>query len=190
MKRALLDCAKQRFRNMKSSHEQTLTITNINFQLAAPISPTPNLIIEAFLPRLDLNPDSFLVDLGCGDGRWLIAAHEHAKCRCLGIDAADDRLMMAQETISKNKLDGSVEVRKRDVFEFVRKGYDIRVADVIVMYLFREAMAEIGTLLSRRYDGSKKTVKILSIGFALPGWTPVFEEKIGGIRVYLYSSRR
>ncbi len=174
---------------MKSSHEQTLPSPNSNFQLAAPISPTPNLIIEAFLPRLDLNADSYLVDLGCGDGRWLIAAHEHTKCRCLGIDVADDRLMMAQETISRKKFDELVEVRKRDVFEFVNEGHDIRVADVIVMYLFREATTGIGTLLSRRFDGSHKVVKILSIGFALPGWTPVYEEKIGGIRVYLYSTR-
>jgi SAM-dependent methyltransferase len=190
MKRALLLYAKQKFCNMKSSYDQIRTSPNSTIsQLAAPISPTPNLIIEAFLPRLGLNSNSFLVDLGCGDGRWLIAAHEHAKCRCLGIDVADDRLMRAQESISKNKLEELVYVRKQDVFEFVKEGCDIRVADVIVMYLFREAMMEIGTLLSRRYNDSQKIVKILSIGFALPGWTPVYEEKIGGIRVYLYSTR-
>ena len=89
-----------------------------------------------------------------------------------------------------------VKVRKKDVFEFVKEGDDIRVADVIVVYLFREAMMEIGTLLrqhlsseDQRKDNSRKMVQILSVGFALPGWTSVHEEKIGGIRVYLYSMR-
>ena len=198
MKRALLLFAKERFSGMRSTHEQLHTNPNSNLlQLAAPISPTPNLVIEAFLPRLNLDSDSFLVDLGCGDGRWLIAAHEHAKCRCLGIDVDEERLIKARESISKNKLHEVVKVRKKDVFEFVKEGDDIRVADVIVIYLFREAMMEIGTLLRQHYlssgdqrkDNSRKMVQILSVGFALPGWTPVHEEKIGSIRVYLYSMR-
>ena len=177
---------------MRSTHEQLHTNPNSSLsQLAAPISPTPNLVIEAFLPRLNLDSDSFLVDLGCGDGRWLIAAHEHAKCRCLGIDVDEERLIKARESISKEKLHEVVKVRKKDVFEFVKEEDDICLADVIVMYLFREAMMEIGTLLRRhqRKDNSRKMVQTLSVGFALPGWTPVYEEKMGGIRVYLYSMR-
>ena len=196
MKRALLLFAKERFSSMRSSHEQLHTRPSYTLsQLAAPISPTPNLVIESFLPRLNLNYNSFLVDLGCGDGRWLIAAHEHAKCRCLGIDVDEERLVIAQKSILKNKLQEVIQVRKKDVFEFVKEGSDIRAADVIVMYLFREAMIEIGTLLQqhlllrdKKKDKSQKMGQILSVGFALPGWTPVYEDKIGGMRVYLYST--
>jgi SAM-dependent methyltransferase len=196
MKRALLLFAKERFSSMRSSHDQLHTRPSYTLsQLAAPISPTPNLVIETFLPRLNLDSNSFLVDLGCGDGRWLIAAHEYAKCRCLGIDVDEERLVIAQKSILTNKLHEVIQVRKKDVFEFVKEGYDICAADVIVMYLFREAMIEIGTLLQqhlllrdKKKDKSQKMGQILSVGFALPGWTPVYEDKIGGMRVYLYST--
>jgi hypothetical protein len=197
MKRALLLFAKERFTGMRSTHEQFNTSPNSTLsQLAAPISPTPNPVIEVFLPRLNLDSNSFLVDVGCGDGRWLIAAHEHAKCQCLGIDVDEERLIKARESISKKELHEVVKVRKKDAFEFVKEGGDILMADAIVLYLFREAMMGMGTLLRRhlssgdqRKGNSQKTVQILSVGFALPGWTPVYEEKIGGIRVYLYSTR-
>lgn len=180
---------------MKSTHEEQSTGLNSSAsQLAAPISPTPNLIIEAFLPRLNLDSDSLLVDLGCGDGRWLIAAHGRTKCQCLGIDVDEERLKIAQESIGKNELEQVVQVRKQDVFEFVKTSDDFYKADVIVLYLFREAMMEMGTLISQRLllrdqDGiPRKRVQLLSVGFGLSGWSSIHEEKINGIRVYLYST--
>mmetsp|Transcript_39132 Transcript_39132/g.71706 ORF Transcript_39132/g.71706 Transcript_39132/m.71706 type:complete len:199 (-) Transcript_39132:37-633(-) len=196
MKRALLLHAKQRFSEMKSCHEQQSTEPkSSSSQLAAPISPTPNAIIETFLPHLNLHPNSLLVDLGCGDGRWLLAANKHTQCRCLGIDVDEERLEIARKSIRKNGIQKLVQVRRQDVFEFVRECDDIDEAHVIVLYLFREAMVEMGALLKRRLlrDGKsgivQKSVQILSVGFALGGWTScVHEEKINGIRVYLYST--
>lgn len=190
MKRALLLFAKQKFVEQIGSNQNTPSP-----QLAAPISPTPRLVIKALLPRLNLDSNSFLVDLGCGDGRWLIAAHQHAKCRCLGIDVDEERLNMAREAISKHSLQNVVQVRNMDLVEFIKDGDDICEADVIVIYLFRGAILEIGaimkqTLMSRKTkwtDGSQKVVQILSVGFALPGWTPIYEDKIGGLKVYIYS---
>jgi len=196
MKKALLLFAKQRFSEMKASHEQQSAGPNSSSQLAAPISPTPNLIIEAFLPRLNLNADSFLVDLGCGDGRWLIAANEHTRCRCLGIDVDQDRLRVAQKSIDQSGLQELVKIREQDVFEFVKQSDDIVKADVIVIYLFREAMMEIGPMLHERLvlnyrndedEVPPKRVHVLSVGFGLTGWTQAYEEKINGIRVYLYN---
>ncbi|KAL7540219.1 hypothetical protein ACHAXR_009947, partial [Thalassiosira sp. AJA248-18] len=194
MKKALLLYAKQRFSDLKSSHEQSMGPNSSTSKLAAPISPTPKLIIEAFLPRLNLNSNSFLVDLGCGDGRWLIAANESTHCRCIGIDVDEERLKTAQDSILKSGLQEMIEVRRRDIFDFVRSD-DIYRADVIVIYLFREVMLEMGQLLHQRLSLRslekgipQKTVKILSVGFALTGWTSDYEEKIDGIRVYLYST--
>jgi hypothetical protein len=70
------------------------------------------------------------------------------------------------------------------------EGDEISNADVIVMYLFREANLEMATLLQqfkekRRYR-SQKVVQILSVGFAMPGWTPIYEENVAYFRVYLY----
>ena len=199
MKRALLRHAKQRFSDMKSSHEQQSNGTNTSSsQLAAPISPTDIAIIETFLPRLNLDSNSLLVDLGCGDGRWLIAANKHTQCKCLGIDVDEERLRIAQESILEYDLQNMIKVRNQDVFEFVTKSDDFFDANVLIIYLFREAMMKIGTLLQHRIDkrgdgknddaSEQKKLQILCVGFALPGWTSIHEEKVNGIRVYLYST--
>lgn len=194
MKRALLLHAKQRFIEMKSRHEQQSTGPESSPpRLAAPISPTPDPIIDAFLPQLGLAPGSLFIDLGCGDGRWLIAAHKQTGCRGLGVDVDEERLKMAKESIREDALQGRVRVCRRDVFEFVTECDDVREADAIVLYLFREAMVEMGALLRRRLfagnrEGGNKRVQILSVGFALTGWVPKREDKINGIRVYLYST--
>ncbi|KAL7534725.1 hypothetical protein ACHAWF_004934 [Thalassiosira exigua] len=195
MRKSLLRFAKQSFRELKSSHEQRSASASVTSRLVAPISPTPNSIVEAFLPRLELRRDSFLVDLGCGDGRWLLAAHGLARCRCLGVDVDEGRLDAARESIAEAGAQELVEVRGQDVFEFARESEDIGNADAIVLYLFREAMTEMGTLLRRRLlswdEGTsipRKRVRLLSVGFALVGWTPVCEEKVNEIRVYLYDT--
>lgn len=197
MKRALLIYAKQRFSEMKSSHEHEATEPNSS-RLVAPISPTPGLIIESFLPRLNLTPNSLLIDLGCGDGRWLIAANERTQCKCVGIDVDEERLKIAKESILQNRVQEQVQVIQRDVFGFVKESDEICRADVIIVYLFREAMMEIGTLLHQRLRAAnekndkikRKRVQILSVGFALVGWKPVYKEKMNGIRVYLYSTEQ
>ena len=197
MKKALLLYARQKFGEMKTTHEQQsggLGNTSTS-QLAAPISPTPDTIIESFLPRLDLHSNSLLIDLGCGDGRWLIAANKLTQCRCLGIDIDEERLQRARDSISKGRIEGLVRVRKEDVFEFVKESTEMCKADVIVVYLFREVMEQMSNLLQQRLLGKdnngsspRKKVRVLSIGFSLPGWTTIYEEKIRGIRVYLYST--
>ena len=193
MKRALLLYAKQRFNEMKSSHNQQQSTTDepesSSSKLAAPISPTPNLIIEAFLPRLNLDSNSLLVDLGCGDGRWLIAANKYTQCKCLGIDVDEERLRIAREAIIENNLQGLVQVRKQDVFEFMKKSDDFGKVDVIIMYLFREAMTEMGTILQQRLDVRDRASSNNQKASRLPGWTSMHEEKVNGVRVYLYSTK-
>ena len=122
MKNALLLFVKQRFNEQTSS---TCRDTPSQPLLSAPVSPTPYQVIDAFLPRLNLNSNSFLIDLGCGDGRWLIAAYEHAQCRCLGIDVDENRLILARESIARNNLQDSIQVWNKD---------EISNADVIVIY--------------------------------------------------------
>ena len=186
MRRALLKLAKDRFHEMQSTHQ---TQNESDSQLAAPISPTPHLIIETFLPHLKLDSSKLLVDLGCGDGRWLLAASKLTKCLSFGIDLDEDRLKIANESIAEQHLDNRIEVQRRDVFDFVKTDSNIFcMADVFVIYLFKDAMVELGKLLQERLWQQKKSVCVLSIGFALSDtdWAPSHEQRINGVRVYLY----
>jgi tRNA G46 methylase TrmB len=191
MKKAILRYSKQKFSEMQSSHQQheTQQSSRSSSLLAAPISPTPKDIIPLFLPQLNIGPNSLLVDLGCGDGRWLITAAKLCKCQCLGIDVDVGRLKLAELSIEKDELSNQIQVRKQDIFEFVEKDREfLSKADVFILYLFRDAMVKIATVLQQRSDDLKRGIKILCVGFALPGWKAIMVEKRSSLPIYLYGS--
>jgi 2-polyprenyl-3-methyl-5-hydroxy-6-metoxy-1,4-benzoquinol methylase len=135
------------------------------------------------LPKLDLGGKSLLVDLGCGDGRWIIRAAKQSGCRCIGCDLDNERLALAQTRVESHGLSDRVEVRKADIFEFARSSV-IEQADVVVLYLFREAMLTMSEILRQRR--SMRNFTIVSIGFTLPSFVPSWEGESKGIRVFLY----
>jgi len=148
-------------------------------RVVAPISPTPLTVIFLILPKLNLTPKSTVVDLGCGDGRWILAAYRTYGCRCIGCDIDDVRLDLARKEISKVQSSSSsgssssssnlstkqtdrktITIVKRDVFEFLRGGKDgvpnintpplLDTVDVVIVYLFRTAMQQIASILRER----------------------------------------
>lgn len=55
---------------------------------AGPFVPTPSDVIETVLDRINPTPDDVLVDLGCGDARFCIAAASRCK-RVIGVEKDD-----------------------------------------------------------------------------------------------------
>ena len=64
------------------------------------VRPTDRPHIEWWVRRLieagELRPGKQLLDLGCGTGRWGILLAEHARCRCIGVDASVEMLTKAR----------------------------------------------------------------------------------------------
>ena len=182
VKNALLRYSKQKFSEMQLKQQSTSAST-----LIAPISPTPHDIIVLFIPSLNLCADSFLIDLGCGDGRWLITAATLTECKCLGIDIDDQRLCLAKQSIEKEGLSHRIEIRNQDVFEFIEQDCEyVLNADVFVIYLFRDAMLKIGSFLQKRSNKLRQGVKILCVGFPLPHWSAIQTKRSNGLTVYMY----
>ena len=129
---------------------------------------------EELGPR-GLNAPGVFFDLGCGDGRWLKAASLMWRCKCVGLEMDEGRVKMAQENVKDLEL---VEIRKESVLEPIR---DVESAKVIVMYLFRDAMAK----MSEVFEGRKGLI-IVSVGFGMPGWEAKWTEEEGGIKLYVY----
>ena len=128
-KAALIALAKQRFAEQQSASSH---------QLVAPISPSPPELIEKTLRELEargLLRDNRLVDLGCGDGRWLVAARRHCR-RLVGYDI-DGKLLEK----GRAALDGADHTLvEADFFESENIFED---GDVVVAYLFREGCAKL-----------------------------------------------
>ena len=156
--------------------------------ILAPISPSHIDVIETILPKLGLTSDSLLVDLGCGDGRWMIAAANKYRCKCIGYDIDEERLDSASRAISENNLADHVIVKRQDIFEAVASDDAIVDADVIVLYLFRDAMKRLSKLLQDMISNNnvKRDAIVVSVGFHLPLFVPHWEGDSNGVRVYIY----
>ncbi|KAJ8598479.1 hypothetical protein CTAYLR_001328 [Chrysophaeum taylorii] len=101
----------------------------------APSSPSPpELIAEALgalAERGAVGPGKRVVDLGCGDGRWLAAARSFG-CQGVGVDLDAAAVEAARHDLEARGLDG-IQLRVQDLFQA-----DLNSFDVVIAYLFRD----------------------------------------------------
>ena len=62
------------------------------FAYDVPYVPTPHVVVEEMLRLANVKPDDFVMDLGSGDGRILIAAARKFGARGIGVDLDPDRI--------------------------------------------------------------------------------------------------
>mmetsp|Transcript_32130 Transcript_32130/g.37178 ORF Transcript_32130/g.37178 Transcript_32130/m.37178 type:complete len:219 (-) Transcript_32130:144-800(-) len=207
IKKELLLVAKRKFEQDQKERKQMH-----GYDLAAPISPSPTSLISSVLLKLNLDQNSLLFDMGCGDGRWMIQASMMSGCRCIGCDLDEKRLQIATENIEAHKLSGKIKIYREDVFKFASESKDLSYADVIVLYLFRDSLKQIENILFDRFkchqtdqtrlnkaeidvegcdqgriDDETKHLWIICVGFPLTCWKPHWHTVFSGLRVYLYS---
>jgi SAM-dependent methyltransferase len=92
--------------------------------------PTPPDVVDAMLQLADAGKADVVYDLGCGDGRILIAAARRFGCRGIGCDIDPLRIDAARRGVRENRLEHLVRVEQRDLF-----GVDLRSATVVMLYL-------------------------------------------------------
>ena len=165
-------------------------------KLMAPISPTPPALIEEALNRIAqdalVSHGATIIDLGCGDGRWLISAAEFFAARGSathgkGYDLDTVLLAKAREaaagiTSTATELGSTVQFDELDLMLA-----DVSGATLVIAYLFREGIMSVMEKLEREMAPSK--VGVLSIGFALKSWgSPKWTLRIeGSVPCYFYS---
>jgi uncharacterized protein (TIGR03000 family) len=94
--------------------------------------PTPPEFIEAMMKLARVGKDDVVYDLGCGDGRIVIAAvSKWGAKRGVGIDLDQKRLDECKENAEKAKVGDKLEFRKQDVMKIP----DLEKATVVAIYL-------------------------------------------------------
>lgn len=129
----------------------------------APFIRTPQEIVDQMLALGDPKPDELLYDLGCGDGRIVIAAAKHYRCRAVGFDIDPDRVEEARENVRRSGLEEQVTIIEQDVFTL-----DLRPADVVTLYLLPRLNARLVPQLRQLRPGAR----IVSHDFDLPKIKP------------------
>lgn len=138
----------------------------------APFLPTPEIVGERMLALANTRPDDVVFDLGCGEGRILIAAARHYGARSTGIDCNPALLAVARRQAEAAGVSGRVTLICANLFSA-----DVRTATIICLYLLPSFYPRLREhLLSTVPAGTR----IVSHDYLFPDWPP---EKTELIRV-------
>ncbi len=97
--------------------------------LDVPYVPTPENVVERMLDVTDVKSSDYVVDLGSGDGRIVIAAAKRGASGH-GIDLDPKRIAEARENATDEEVDNRIMFMEEDIFDT-----DFSEASVITMYL-------------------------------------------------------
>src|SRR6202158_3547491 len=92
--------------------------------------PTTEAAVTAMLKLADVKKTDVVYDLGCGDGRIVIAAAKNFGARGVGVDINPVRIGEAKENARKAGVESLVKFEENDLF-----AADIREASVVTLFL-------------------------------------------------------
>ena len=93
--------------------------------------PTPHEVVAEMLKLVDVKKGDVVYDLGCGDGRNVIAAARDFGARGVGIDIDPQGITESEENARRERVTHLVQFREEDLFEA-----DFREATVVTLFLW------------------------------------------------------
>jgi ubiquinone/menaquinone biosynthesis C-methylase UbiE len=139
-------------------------IARAQFKYDVPYVPTPPVVVEEMLRLAAVGPDDFVIDLGSGDGRILIAAAKKFGARGVGVDLDPERIAESVYNAQLADVSDRVTFHHQDLFKF-----DISPATVVTMYLVPSVNMR---LQPRLLQELKPGTRIVSHDFNLGDWQP------------------
>jgi ubiquinone/menaquinone biosynthesis C-methylase UbiE len=132
-------------------------------EAVAPYAATLTLVVDAMLKLADVGPDDFVVDLGSGDGRIVIAAVTRFKARGgLGVDIESSLVKFSNDSAAQAGIADRVTFREQDLFKT-----DVGEASVVTVYLLPRAMPPLEQkLLAELKPGTRVVVQ----DYPFPTW--------------------
>jgi SAM-dependent methyltransferase len=124
--------------------------------------PSPTAVVQAMTELAAVKPDDVVYDLGCGDGRIVIAAAQlGARAVCVDIDPL--RITDAQENARKAGVAERIQFRNEDLF-----GVDLRDATVVMLFL----SPDFNLALRPRLQQLRPGTRIVSHWHNMGDWPP------------------
>jgi SAM-dependent methyltransferase len=140
---------------------------------------TPHEIVDAMLKLADVKSTDVVYDLGCGDGRIVIAAAKKFGARGVGIDIDPDRIKEANEAAKQAGVADRVKFVQGDLFEA-----DFREATVVALFLKWNYNRK---LRPRLWEQLKPGTPVVSHEHDFGAdWPPSKQVVVSGKTVYLY----
>jgi SAM-dependent methyltransferase len=144
----------------------------------APYVTTPYPVVEAMLTLAHTKKNDVVYDLGCGDGRIVIAAAKRYGAHGVGVDIDPERIQEAKANARREGVESLVRFAEQSVYET-----DLRTATVVTLYLLPEINRKLLPKLQREL---KPGTRIVSHTFDLGSWKPVQSQNVNGERLLLW----
>jgi hypothetical protein len=129
-----------------------------------PFVPTPPGVVAAMLGIADVGPEDYVIDLGSGDGRIVIAAAKQRGARGTGVEIDGALVGAARHEAQREGVAGRVEFMEQSIFVA-----EIGQATVIMMYLYPRLMLQ---LRPRLFAELRPGTRIVSHDFDMESWRP------------------
>jgi len=129
-----------------------------------PYVATPANVVEAMLSIAGVGPQDYVIDLGSGDGRIVIAAAKRYGARGLGIDLDQTLIDGSRARAAREGVSDKVEFLRQDIF-----ASDFHDATVLTMYLLPEVNLE---LRPRILFDLRPGTRVVSHDWDMGDWEP------------------
>jgi SAM-dependent methyltransferase len=173
---------------MRSQHAAALLLT-VAFLSAqnsqpkkdpdVPYVPSPNAVVDGMLKLAGVKSTDKLYDLGCGDGRIVIAAAKTYGAHGVGIDIDPQRVAEARENARKAGVENLVSFEEKDLFDA-----DIHEATVVTLYLLPNINRRLHPKLLKDL---RPGTRVVSHSFDMDNWKPDKDELVDGRHIYLWT---
>jgi len=148
-------------------------------KLDVPYVPSPNPVVDGMLKLAGVKAGDVVYDLGCGDGRIVIAAAKDYGATAVGVDIDPERVKEARENAKKAAVEDKVKFEENDLFNA-----SLGNATVVTLYLLPSVNQRLRPKLLKEL---KPGTRIVSHSFDMGDWKPEREEVIEGRRIYLWT---
>jgi len=122
--------------------------------------PTPEKLVTAMLDMAKVTPKDYVIDLGSGDGRMVIAAAKRG-ARALGIEFNPDMVRLSRESAQKAGVAGNATFVQADIFES-----DFSQATVLTLYL----LPSLNMKLRPKILDMKPGTRVVTNSFDMGDW--------------------
>ena len=138
--------------------------------------PTPDSLVERMLDMARVSPQDYLVDLGSGDGRTVIAAAKRG-IKALGIEYNPDMVALSRANAERAGVAERASFVHGDVF-----ATDFSQASVVTMYL----LSSLNVKLRPTILAMKPGTRVVSHAFNMGDWSPDETATVNGYTAYMW----
>jgi len=170
---------------LSSATVSTVGLAAAQQRSLAPYVPTPADVVERMLTLARVGPNDVVYDLGCGDGRIVIAAAQKFGARGVGVDIDANLINQAEAAAKAAGVERRVRFLVQDAMTV-----DVADATVVTLYLLSASNVKLRPILTRRL---RRGARIVSHSFAMGDWEPevvdTFRDQEGTSRtLYLWTA--